>query len=264
MTKCKICEASSTPLFTTKVLGKHDVAYNRCTDCGFIQTDEPFWLGEAYSSAINEIDLGPLSRAISSAPIVEGVILTQLSPQGRFLDFGGGYGLFVRLMRDRGFDFSWYDAHCDNIFARHFPYDPAVRYDLLTAFEVFEHLADPMAEMDRMMTMGQGVLFSTELVPPGISTERDWLYFGPDHGQHIAFYTPQALRRMGDRFGLSFVSDGYNFHLLSKKPMSEKAFKMFSHNGYKAKIARKYLRRRGRVGTLLMSDFLAVSGYVVK
>jgi hypothetical protein len=264
MITCKICGASSTPLFETKILNKYDAAYNRCTDCGFIQTDEPFWLAEAYSSAINDIDLGPVNRAITFAPIVEGVILTQFDARGKFLDFGGGYGLFVRVMRDRGFDFSWLDAHCENIFARHFPRDPEATYDLLTAFEVFEHLADPIAELSAMLTMGGNVLFSTELVPAKVESEQDWPYFGPDHGQHIAFYTLPALKRMADRFGLCFVSDGFNFHMFSQKPMSEGLLRLFVRNGYKAKVARKYLRYRHRIGTLLMSDFLAVSGYSPK
>lgn len=261
MTKCKICQASSSPLFDAEVLHKYRVRYHRCQQCGFIQTDEPFWMDEAYSSAINDIDIGPVSRAITSAPIVEGVILTQFDPHGRFLDFGGGYGIFVRLMRDRGFDFSWFDAHCENIFARHFPRDPGTTYDMLTAFEVFEHLADPVAELTGMLSMGRNVLFSTELVPPGVSSERDWPYFGCDHGQHIAFYTRPALQHMADRFGLSLVSDDYSFHMLSQKPMAERVFRSFVRNGYKAKVQRKLLRRRHRVGTLLMTDFAAVSGY---
>jgi hypothetical protein len=40
--------------------------------------------------------------------------------------------------------------------------------------------------------------------------------------------------------------------------------RLFVPNGYKAKAARKYLRYRHRISTLLMSDFLAVSGHSMK
>jgi hypothetical protein len=52
--------------------------------------------------------------------------------------------------------------------------------------------------------------------------------------------------------------------MFSQKPMSEGLLRLFVRNGYKAKVARKYLRYRHRIGTLLMSDFLAVSGYSPK
>lgn len=40
-----------------------------------MQTEEPYWLAEAYSSAISDLDLGPVNRAITGARIVEGVIV---------------------------------------------------------------------------------------------------------------------------------------------------------------------------------------------
>jgi hypothetical protein len=38
----------------------------------------------------------------------------------RFIDYGGGYGLFVRLMRDAGFDYYWFDKFCDNVLSKGF------------------------------------------------------------------------------------------------------------------------------------------------
>ena len=55
--------------------------------------------------------------------------------------------MFVRIMRDKGFNFYRQDIHCQNLFAKHFDISNikiTEKFDLLTAIEVFEHLEDPM------------------------------------------------------------------------------------------------------------------------
>src|SRR5215469_1999896 len=134
--RCKICSSKATQAFSAKVLRKYNVVYFRCQSCGFVQTEDPHWLKEAYTSAITEIDIGPVSRSISASKLVEGMILGNFDKDAKFLDYGAGYGLLVRLMRDRGFDFYWHDLHCENLFAKHFAAQPGMKFELLTAFEV--------------------------------------------------------------------------------------------------------------------------------
>ena len=64
---------------------------------------------------------------------------------GNFLDFGDGYGVFTRWMRDEGYAFFHYDQHCPNLFAPGHEADisGSVRYELATAFEVFEYIVEP-------------------------------------------------------------------------------------------------------------------------
>jgi len=42
-------------------------------------------------------------------------IESNLNPDGIFLDYAAGYGLFVRLMRDAGYNFRWSDLYCQNL-----------------------------------------------------------------------------------------------------------------------------------------------------
>lgn len=54
--KCKIC-GSDAPFFSeADILKKHHVKYYKCSSCGFIQTEAPYWLSEAYSDAITELE----------------------------------------------------------------------------------------------------------------------------------------------------------------------------------------------------------------
>ena len=59
-----------------------------------------------HASAINEIDLGPVSRALVGSKIVEGIILSMFDKEAKFIDYGAGYGLLVwNSVLNRGFDF---------------------------------------------------------------------------------------------------------------------------------------------------------------
>lgn len=86
--------------------------------------------------------------------------------------------VFVRLMRDAGFDFLHYDPLCENIFAQGFEAELTGRsgYTLVTAFEVFEHLVSPLDDIANMLKFGRSIFFSTELHPvPPLSLEQ-WSY----------------------------------------------------------------------------------------
>jgi hypothetical protein len=54
------------------------------------------------------------------------------------------------MMRDKGFNFYLHDTFCNNLFAKHFDISDLPNYnsfDLLTAFEVFEYLENPIDEL---------------------------------------------------------------------------------------------------------------------
>ncbi|MGB0562532.1 MAG: class I SAM-dependent methyltransferase, partial [Spirulinaceae cyanobacterium] len=163
MTTCKICEARSLPFAHAQVLGKYDVAYFQCTNCGFVQTEDPYWLTEAYETPITQSDYGLVARNIGFAQLTLEVITKLLDVRGRFLDYGAGYGVFAQLMRYFRLNFESYDRYCENILAP----DSVVEelsgtYDLITAFEVFEHWVDPIAELDRLFQQTSNLLLSTE------------------------------------------------------------------------------------------------------
>ena len=132
-----------------------------------MQTEEPYWLAEAYGEALSGLDVGAVSRNLRLAATVQRVIRRCFNPSGYFVDYGGGAGLFVRLMRDAGFDFHWMDKYAANVFARGFEAQPG-RYEVLTAFEVFEHLSQPIPELEQMLACSRNLLFTTVLLPPEI------------------------------------------------------------------------------------------------
>jgi hypothetical protein len=216
--KCLICESPSLPFGQATLLWRHKVAYFQCPKCRFVQTEEPTWLGEAYSEDEVGIDVGAVSRNLHLSHLTHSVITILFGGRGRFLDYGAGCGIFVRLMRDLGYQFHWFDRYSVNIFARGFEREPSVRYDLLTAFEVFEHLPRPLQTVEEMFGLSDSILFSTEILPDTNPRPGQWWYFVPESGQHVAIYSLDALRFIARRFGATLFSFGAN-HLLTRRSL---------------------------------------------
>jgi 2-polyprenyl-3-methyl-5-hydroxy-6-metoxy-1,4-benzoquinol methylase len=223
MNNCKICNSATKEVFQATVLFKYAVHYYQCTHCQFIQTEQPHWLEESYVEAITDLDLGYVTRNIFFAEVTGKLIRGSYHRKASFLDYGGGYGMFVRLMRDRGFDFYREDKYCDNLFSAHFDIEDegvatGKKFDLLTAFEVFEHLEDPLSEIETMFRYSDSILFSTELQPDiDFKSAEDWWYVSPEIGQHIALFSQQALKEIAKKYNCQVYSARNSLHLLTKK-----------------------------------------------
>jgi glycosyltransferase involved in cell wall biosynthesis len=215
--KCKVCQSDSHNFATAKILQKYDVNYYQCSHCGFVQTEEPYWLDEAYSEAIASSDLGLLYRNNTMANIAGKLLFNYFDHEAKFLDYGGGYGTFVRLMRDQGFDFYWQDKFCKNIFATGFELNEKDKSKLLliTAFELFEHLTNPLQELEEMLKLAPNIFFSTSLLPPSNPRPDQWWYYTPHEGQHIAIYTQKSLEILAKKYNLKLYTDGLSLHLLT-------------------------------------------------
>jgi protein-arginine kinase activator protein McsA len=72
--KCKICNYKARNMFSAKILNKNNIKYYYCDHCGFLQTEEPYWLKEAYSNPISIIDAGIMARNITLSQITSGII----------------------------------------------------------------------------------------------------------------------------------------------------------------------------------------------
>ena len=217
---CPVCQASAPFLWSKQILGKYPANYHRCGDCGYTFIPSPTWLEEAYASALNVYDTGVLERNLRLRAIVSNWMRWGLPAEAKALDYSGGYGVFVRLMRDLGFDFLWQDRYAQNILARGFEHR-GEKVDLLTCFEVLEHIEKPREFMRELRSLSPHLILSTELVPENLTP--DWWYLGPEHGQHIGFHTPRSLTILAESIGLRVVSHG-SWHLLAEKPMPKWAW----------------------------------------
>ena len=178
-------------------------------------------------------------------------------PNGLFLDFAAGYGLFVRLMRDRGYDFVWSDKYCSNLFARGFEgsLSSGCQYAAITAFEVLEHLIDPVAEFQQLSAHTDCVICTTTLLPEPAPRPNEWWYYILEQGQHVSFYTRQSLERLAERLGFKLTSDNQIFHVFAKEAIASNKFRLL-----KSRIWRKWVSLKHRRIPKTESDYKRLAG----
>ncbi len=215
---CALCGADAAWICRQRLLDKYDVDYFQCARCELLQTEQPFWLDEAYAHAISGLDTGAMQRNRAAAQLALVVAtLLDVSPSASCLDFGGGHGVFVRLMRDLGLDFRWFDTYAENLFARGFEGDVHARHTFVTAFEVVEHLADVRGDLGRLFAPQPDFVFVGTVLHDG---HRDgWWYYMLESGQHISFYSRRTLAWIADQFGYDVIA-GDEYSLFIRKDRS--------------------------------------------
>jgi len=224
---CRVCKNPVKAIFTSVLLQKYFTQYYQCNNCGYVQTGEPFWLEEAYKIPINKSDTGMIMRNYWFRNVTATIIYFLFDHKVKFFDYSGGYGIFVRLMRDTGFDFYWQDKHTENLFARGFEFKDSGnnQVELLTCFEAFEHFAEPAAELEKLLSISRNILLSTEFIPDPPPSPDEWWYYGSRHGQHIGFFRKKTFEYLAKKHNLYFYTNGQNIHLLSEKRFPKAAFK---------------------------------------
>ncbi len=223
--KCKICDHPSQKIFNAKILDNYTINYYQCPQCEFIQTEHPFWLDEAYTNPIGIEDVGILKRNILFANRASAIISSFFDRKGTFIDYGGGFGIFVRLMRDIGYDFYWSDPYCENILSKGFEATHE-KFELLTSFECFEHFSEPITELEKLLEYSANILFSTETFKGNYPKPSEWDYYSFSSGQHIALYSQKSLQYLADKYNLYLLSNNKSFHLFTKKRIPPILFKI--------------------------------------
>lgn len=216
--KCRVCGGRTSLTHRGVILGKYAVDYHLCEQCEFWCTEEPFWLEEAYSEAIAATDTGLVQRNVDTARQLR-VLLTRLFPKGPYVDWAGGHGTLVRLMRDAGFEFYWQDKYATNLFARGFDWNATpANATAVTAIEVLEHCPNPIEFLRECIeaTGTSALVFSQELHTGGDDSE--WWYLSPVTGQHVAFYTEKTLSFIADQLAMSY-SRVAGLHMFATTPV---------------------------------------------
>lgn len=245
MTKCKVCNSASTKKFKALILKKYVIQYYLCSKCKFIQTEEPYWLDEAYKEPINTSDTGYISRNLLISKKLTFLLYSVFDKNGKYLDYAAGYGVLVRMMRDIGFNFYWEDKYTGNLFSKGFEWNKDTSLQAVTAFEVFEHFVNPIKEIENLLGISDTIIFTTELYPKHNPSPEEWWYFGLDHGQHISFYSHETLEYIAKKYDLRFYSDGF-IHILTRNYISSTKLKLsrFSNYGVSKVISRFLMTSR--------------------
>jgi hypothetical protein len=256
--QCPISGTPMPPVFSEMILGKHRATYYYCQECGLLKTEKPYWLDEAYQHPLSDYDTGVVARNILHVNLL-GIILDCLGiANGRFVDVAGGCGLLTRLMRDKGFDCYTTDKYCPNVFAKCFEPGPDFKADALFAFEVMEHVEDPVQFVSGLFRQYacRTLIFSTWTFADAIPS-KEWRYYSFETGQHITFYQPRTLSRLADGVGSRYYMIQPGLHLITDLEISRIARIVFS-NKFIRRLYFHYVQRKRRGLSKAVEDQLKI------
>jgi len=214
---CLICQSECEPKFTVQIQNKQHADLYSCKNCGFSFYPNQDWIKDSFSDELNSLDLGAVGRVLLASDFLSEFINSEKLTDASFLDYGGGYGLQTRIMRDRGFNFKNFDPHTQPLISKYFAGEPSGHYNLVSLIEVSLHFENPIAEFTKLMELGDYLVFTS--VVPGKDFGPDWWYITDESGQHIAVYPVSSLKEIANQLGVLFSSDGKLFHVFHKKPL---------------------------------------------
>jgi hypothetical protein len=243
---CLVCAKEASLLMQGEILHKHTISYFTCPTCGCIFTEEPYWLDEAYQESISSLDTGIMVRNITICEQLMILFTSNFNPNISVVDYGGGYGILTRLLRDKGVNAFWSDKFCENLIAKGFEYNGKDPVDVMLAFEVLEHLPNPLETIQEIMSKTNCFIFSTELLEKtNYSSNKDWWYFMPDAGQHVFFSSKTSMLKIAEKLKCSYLY--YNgLHILYKPE--------YISIKRPSAIKRMALRIIGKINNIIKSD----------
>jgi hypothetical protein len=218
---CRLCGGALAPKFTRRVLDKYEVRYFECVRCSSLQTETPYWLNDAYDSNLSRLDSGAAQRNLQN--LSAAYLISKIFSVRDALDFGGGDGLLCRLLRDYNVNCFVKDKYAAPTYSQGFTEPEFEAPNLILAFEVLEHFANPAKDLEELFqTRPKVALASTGIYD---HQGEDWWYLASETGQHVFFYSAGSVQMIAERFGyISLVSGGF---LLFVRKREYSAFRVF-------------------------------------
>jgi hypothetical protein len=225
------------------------VDYFQCSTCECLQTEEPYWLPQAYNVDIPQIDAFAVERALSCRNIIWCLFkICDISPQDdKLLDWGGGQGLLARMLRDVGIDAYLYDRYDKNVYACSFDFSKDAYYKVATSLEVWEHFDNPRANIDEFFSLNSEFFLVSTCRYCG--QDENWPYLGEVKDQHVFFYSDKSLEWIATTYGYKvalFPSDFVLFYKNSIPKIRIWAFKQLVAHHHLCEIFFALKRKRSR------------------
>ena len=227
---CPICEGACLPLDVVDfnkscgVNGEHlplsliPIYYFLCEDCGFCFAPEfSKWKLKDFASKIyNDEYVQVDPEYVDARPRANARNLLTLfgehGPRIRHLDYGGGKGLLCEFLVKSGWQSTSYDPFVD----RDSRLEDLGKFDLITSFEVFEHVSDVrrlVSDLSSLLVKNGVVLFTTLLSDGHLGPRQrlNWWYASPRNG-HISLFSKRSLSFLGAKEGFHLGSFSPEFH----------------------------------------------------
>jgi Methyltransferase domain len=133
------------------------------------------------------------------------------------LDYGGGNGMLSKLLNYKNWNSLTYDPFVN----QDLKINDLGEFNLITAFEVFEHVPNVQMLMKNLTSLikNDGIILFTTLLSDNKIIEKKritWWYASPRNG-HISLFSSASLLHLARQSGLNFCSFTDGLHAFWKR-----------------------------------------------
>lgn len=221
-TTCKLCGDRQ----DEKLFAKQGWDFLRCKSCGLVTIDPIPTASEVESNHDESYADGEYAAFASAQDVRQGIAASRLSavrplaPEGPWLDVGASTGAFVGEVAAAGLDAEGLEisrvavaqAQARGLRVHRSAvedYRPEREYAVVTAFDLVEHLVDPVPFVRQMsewlqpgglmaITVPNIASFAARLLGPR------WFFYAPP--DHIHYFTPTTIRQLLGETSLEQIS----------------------------------------------------------
>lgn len=222
---CKVCGGEQ-----LKLWGKSDsnanlhynfgpgleIDYVICEYCGFLCTyNFDHWTKQDFLDNIyNEdyIKVDPEYAGVRPHRVAKWFMNYEHNKDLSILDFGAGNSSFAEYIKQHGYKAESYDPMWEINVPQEWYNN---KFDLITAFEVFEHTPDPKGTVLQILLLLKitgKVLFSTMVTESAKPLNEKWWYLCP-RGGHISHHSYKSLKELFRPYGLTVEHINEGMHL---------------------------------------------------
>lgn len=199
------------------------INYFSCPDCFFTfapefqEWSEQEFLEKIYNDDYIKVDSDYLEVRPQSGFKILKQLFSEQKHLIKHLDYGGGNGKLTSLLKEDGWDSETYDPFP----ASNLNLNDLGRFNLITAYEVFEHVPDVhvlMKNLTEVMSDDCLILFSTMVSDGNIkkNSRITWWYAAPRNG-HISLFSTKSLALLSTKYKMNFGSFNNGFHCFYKQ-----------------------------------------------
>lgn len=252
MTPCTTCNICSRPGTLQDALEVRQIRSNvrqfrqqlftvwRCANCGSLHSREAVDLGFYYRHyPVHQHRLDPVTR-LGYRNRWRSLRRHGLTRETSILDYGCGQGVFVRYLRQQGYQVEGYDPYASQ-FA-----DPSVlqqRYEVVVAYDVIEHVAEPrhlLQQMAGCLRPGGLLVIGTPAANQIDLTDPETFLLELHQPYHRHILSEAALLALAAQAGLEVVRVEYRFYFDTLVPFVNWRF------------GKAYVRQTGNMVDILM------------
>ena len=221
--RCPVCDSNSRYFFRNRETKR---PFFRCEKCLYtFSTEQKPNFEEAKGFFKAQWEESPDGGCPDSYPLFYALLESVGRPSLKALDFGCGNGEFIRFLRNKGIETLGVDPIPVENDMKPYVYStldelPEKRFDVITAFEVFEHLdrpRDTLSQLLPFLDQNGFVFIATTLTNRALTNTRCipyWLY--QKDATHIGFFHERTFEWLAARFNLEIHILRHCFVVLDK------------------------------------------------